>query len=166
MTTGQGLSAIGWFLAIVVLIPLLLWMFKRSPMGRGLAQGPMRQTGALALTPQARVVTVEIGQGDERRWLVLGVTAANVNLLKHQIQDATVELVVELAKAPATVEQLLSFKPGDFIELDLDPMVQAKVDGVPVLDCHYGTSNGRYSIKVDQLLSSSELSWIGANNVS
>ena len=100
-------------------------------------------------------------QGDstepDRRW---------VNLLKHQIQDATVELVVELAKAPATVEQLLSFKPGDFIELDLDPMVQAKVDGVPVLDCHYGTSNGRYSIKVDQLLSSSELSWIGANNVS
>ncbi len=100
-------------------------------------------------------------QGDstepDRRW---------VNLLKHQIQDATVELVVELAKAPATVEQLLSFKPGDFIELDLDPMVQAKVDGVPVLDCHYGTSNGRYSIKVDQLLSSSELSWIGAHNAS
>jgi flagellar protein FliO/FliZ len=81
MTTGQGLSAIGWFLAIVVLIPLLLWMFKRSPMGRNLGQGPMRQTGTLALTPQARVVTVEIGQGDERRWLVLGVTAANVNLL-------------------------------------------------------------------------------------
>jgi flagellar motor switch protein FliM len=100
-------------------------------------------------------------QGDstepDRRW---------VNLLKHQIQDATVELVVELANAPATVEQLLSFKPGDFIELDLDPMVQAKVDGVPVLDCHYGTSNGRYSIKVDQLLSSSDLSWIGAHNAS
>lgn len=100
-------------------------------------------------------------QGDstepDRRW---------VNLLKHQIQDATVELVVELAKAPATVEQLLSFKPGDFIELDLEPVVQAKIDGVPVLDCHYGTSNGRYSIKVEQLLSSSDLSWIGDHHVS
>jgi flagellar motor switch protein FliM len=41
------------------------------------------------------------------------------------------------------VEQLLAFKPGDFIELDLDPMIQAKVDGVPVFDCHYGTSNGK-----------------------
>jgi len=95
-------------------------------------------------------------QGDssepDRRW---------VNLLKHQIQAATVDLVVELAQAPATVEQLLSFKPGDFIELDLDPMIQAKVDGVPVLDCHYGTSNGRYSIKVDRLITSSNLSWLG-----
>ncbi len=105
-----------------------------------------------------RDVLYSTTQGDstepDRRW---------VNLLKQQIQDAQVELVVELAQAPATVEQLLSFKPGDFIELDLNPMVQANVDGVPVLDCHYGTSGGRYSIKVDQLLSSSNLSWIGAN---
>jgi flagellar motor switch protein FliM len=76
-----------------------------------------------------------------------------------------VQLVVELATAPATVEQLLSFKPGDFIELDLDPKVQAKVDGVPVLECHYGTSNGHYSIKIDKLISSSGLSWIGDNHV-
>ena len=95
-------------------------------------------------------------QGDaaepDRRW---------VNLLKHQIQAAEVELVAELAQAPATVEQLLSFKPGDFIELDLDPMIQAKVDGVPVFDCHYGTANGRYSIKIDRLITSSNLSWLG-----
>ncbi len=95
-------------------------------------------------------------QGDssepDRRW---------VKLLEHQIQAATVDLVAVLANAPATVEQLLSFKPGDFIELDLDPMIQAKVDGVPVLDCHYGTSNGRYSIKIDRLITSSTLSWLG-----
>jgi flagellar motor switch protein FliM len=99
-------------------------------------------------------------QGDssehDRRW---------VNLLKHEIQAAEVELIVELAKAPATVEQLLSFKPGDFIELDLDPKVEAKVDGVPVLECHYGTSNGRYSIKIEKLISSSGLSWLGENHV-
>jgi flagellar motor switch protein FliM len=47
------------------------------------------------------------------------------------------------------VEQLLAFKPGDFIELDLEPMIQAKVDGVPVFDCHYGMSNNRYAIKID-----------------
>ena len=95
-------------------------------------------------------------QGDsaepDRRW---------VNLLKQQIQSAEVDLVAELAHAGATVEQLLSFKPGDFIELDLDPMIQAKVDGVPVFDCHYGTSNNRYSIKIDKLITSSNASWIG-----
>ena len=95
-------------------------------------------------------------QGDssepDRRW---------VNLLKTQIQSAEVELIAELAHAPATVEQLLAFKPGDFIELDLTQMIQAKVDGVPVFDAHYGTSNGKYAIKIDKLLTSSPAGWLG-----
>jgi flagellar motor switch protein FliM len=100
-------------------------------------------------------------QGDsaepDRRW---------VNLLKQQIQAAEVELIAELAYADATVEQLLSFKPGDFIELDLEQMIKAKVDGVPVFDCQYGTSNGKYSIKIDKLLTSSNAGWLGDSNVS
>ena len=96
-------------------------------------------------------------QGDsnepDKRW---------INLLTTQIQHAEVELVAELATAPATVEQLLAFKAGDFVELDLDPAIQAKVDGVPVLDCHYGTANGRYAIKIDRLISSSHVGWLGA----
>jgi flagellar motor switch protein FliM len=99
-------------------------------------------------------------QGDssepDRRW---------VNMLKQQIQSAEVDLIAELATAPATVEQLLAFKPGDFIELDLQPQIQAKIAGVPVVECHYGTSNGRYALKVDQLLTSSDMSWMGAHNV-
>jgi flagellar motor switch protein FliM len=100
-------------------------------------------------------------QGDssepDRRW---------VNLLKSQIQAAEVELVAELAEAPATVEQLLAFKPGDFIELDLEQIVKAKVDGVPVFDCYYGTSNGKYAIKIDRLLTGSQMGWLGDTNVS
>ena len=84
--------------------------------------------------------------------------------MKGQIQEAEVELVVELAHAPATVEQLLAFKPGDFIELDLERGIQAKVAGVPVFDCHYGTSNGRYALKVESLLTSGHAGWMGDNN--
>jgi flagellar motor switch protein FliM len=106
-----------------------------------------------------RDVLYSTTQGDssepDRRW---------VNLLKHQIQSAEVELVAELAKAPATVEQLLAFKPGDFIELDLEQIIQAKVDGVPVFDCHYGTSNGKYSIKIEKLLTGPDAGWLGARN--
>jgi len=95
-------------------------------------------------------------QGDagepDRRW---------VNLMKEQIQSAEVELIAELATAPATVEQLLSFKAGDFIELDLRQAIQAKVAGVPVFDCHYGTSNGKYALKVDQLLTNPTPGWMG-----
>jgi flagellar motor switch protein FliM len=99
-------------------------------------------------------------QGDsgepDRRW---------VNLMKQQIQAADVDLVAELAHAPATVEQLLAFKPGDFIELDLRPGIQAKVAGVPVFDCTYGTSNGKYALKIDRMVTSSPLSWMGESNV-
>ena len=98
----------------------------------------------------------EVGEHD-RRW---------VNLLKTQIQSAEVQLVAELATAQATVEQLLSFKPGDFVELDLEPAIQAKVDGVPLFDCTYGTANNRYAIKVDRLISSSNQGWLGDHNVS
>ena len=103
-----------------------------------------------------RDVLYSTSQGDagepDRRW---------VQLLKTEIQSAEVELVATLASAPATVEQLLSFKPGDFVELDLEPVIQAKVDGVPVFDCHYGTSNKHYAIKIDQLLTGSRLGWLG-----
>lgn len=108
-----------------------------------------------ALEP-IRDVLYSAVQGDanepDRRW---------VTLLKHQIQAAEVELVAELGHAPATVEQLLALKPGDFIELDLEPLVEAKVDGVPVFACHYGTSNGKYAIRIDQLLTSPNVGWLG-----
>jgi flagellar motor switch protein FliM len=103
-----------------------------------------------------RDILYSTSQGDagepDRRW---------VQLLKTEIQSAKVELVATLATAPATVEQLLSFKPGDFIELDLEPVIKAKVDGVPVFDCHYGTSNKHYAIRIDQLLTGSRLDWLG-----
>lgn len=88
-----------------------------------------------------------------------------VKQLEQQIQSAEVDLVAELAKAPATVEQLLAFKSGDFIELDLKQLIQAKVDGVPVLECFYGTSNGRYALRVERLLSKANAGWLGDKNV-
>jgi len=100
--------------------------------------------------------TVGDSSEPDRRW---------VNLLKHQIQAAHVELVAELGTAPATIEQLLAFKPGDFIELDLEPLIKAKIDGVPIYDCHYGTSNGKYSIKVEKMLTSPDAGWLGARDV-
>ncbi len=74
------------------------------------------------------------------------------NLLQQEIQAARVELVAELAHASTTVQQLMGFKPGDFIELDMPPQVRAKVNGVPVLEGHYGIANNRYAIQVDHLI--------------
>ncbi len=91
----------------------------------------------------------------DRRW---------IKLLTHQIQAAEVQLVAELAHAPATVEQLLSFKAGDFLELDLNKVIPVKVDGVPVFEAQYGLSNGRYALKVEQMLTNQNMGWIGEQN--
>jgi flagellar motor switch protein FliM len=127
----------------------------------GEASGTMHFCFPYAALEPIRDVLYSSVQGDasepDRRW---------VTLLKQQIQSAEVDMVAELANAQATVEQLLALKPGDFIELDLEPLIQAKVDGVPVLDCHYGTRNGKYAIRVEQLLTSSTPGWLGDPHVS
>ena len=79
-----------WFAAVIALIPLALWFVKRSPMGRMAGSSGMRQVGALAISASQRIVTVEIGRGDSRCWLVLGVTPNSINTLHTLLpQDET-----------------------------------------------------------------------------
>lgn len=78
-----SLAPLLWFAAIVALIPVALWLLKRSPAGRLASHGGLRSVAALALSPNQRVVTVEVGSGEDRRWLVLGVTPQNVMLLRE-----------------------------------------------------------------------------------
>jgi flagellar motor switch protein FliM len=40
-------------------------------------------------------------------------------------------------------------------------VIQAKVDGVPLFDCHYGTANNRFAIKIDRTISSAGTGWLG-----
>jgi flagellar motor switch protein FliM len=86
-------------------------------------------------------------QGDsievDRRW---------VNVLTQEIQAAEITLVAELARADATIEQLLAMKVGDFIELDRQPRIQVTVDSVPVFECQYGTHNAKYAVRIEKSL--------------
>ncbi len=98
-------------------------------------------------------------QGDsievDRRW---------VTVLTREIQAAEVTIVAQLARADATVEQLLSMKKGDFIELDREPTIQATIDGVPIFECHYGTHNAKYAIRIDKALRGNDQNWLGERN--
>jgi len=79
---GPGWGSLLWFLLIIAAIPLVLWLLKRTPMGgAGLPGGAARSVGQLALSTQHKVVTIEVGQGADRRWLVLGVTPHNITTL-------------------------------------------------------------------------------------
>ncbi|HSW05745.1 FliO/MopB family protein [Aquabacterium sp.] len=78
------------FIAVIAMIPVALWLLKRTPMGTAASQGTMRMVAQLALAPNQRVVTVEVGSGDERRWLVLGVTPGGINTLHSMPPQADV----------------------------------------------------------------------------
>ena len=100
------------FLAILALIPAALWLLKRTPIGGAASGAPMRVVGALPLAPNQRLVTVEVGQGDDRRWLVLGVSPAGISTLHQMAPQA--ELPAAQAGAGTVFAQLLQRqqKPG------------------------------------------------------
>ena len=75
-----------------------------------------------------------------------------VSQLTLQVQDALVELVADLGRAPVTLGQILDLKVGDVISLDLPEAVVAQVDGVPLFECEYGQKNGQYALKVGRVL--------------
>ena len=101
MTSAAFTSGL-WFIAILAMIPLALWLFKRSPAGARFsstaALGVMRQVAALPLSTSQRVITVEVGEGESRRWLVLGVTPQNISMLYTLAPSAN----PQPAPAPAT----------------------------------------------------------------
>jgi flagellar protein FliO/FliZ len=95
-----------WFGVVVVLIPLALWLLKRTPLSGTAGQGAMRQVAALPLSASQRVAIVEVGSGNARRWLVLGVCAQSINTL--HTMEPQVEVPPGEADTAATFAQLLS----------------------------------------------------------
>ena len=110
-----GFTSLLWFIAIIAMIPVALWLLKRTPMGGAASNGVMRSVAALPLSASQRIVTIEVGQGDARRWLVLGVTAHSITTLHTMEPQADAPGTGRLpAAAPfaPTFQQLLGrFRP-------------------------------------------------------
>lgn len=77
-----------------------------------------------------------------------------VGRLSKQVQSAEVTLLVNLAHVQVRLDQILNMKVGDVIPLDIPEFVTASVDGVPVMECRYGISNGRYALRTEKMLAS------------
>lgn len=101
-------------------------------------------------------IGVSEGPLNHRRWM---------DLLLDQVKMAEVELVADLACAQSTLADLAVYKVGDFIELNLQKSLIARISGVPVMTCGYGLSNGHYSIRVHDFLMANESSGNMPNHV-
>jgi flagellar protein FliO/FliZ len=102
-----GFTSLLWFVAIIVMIPIALWLLKRTPMGGAGTGHVMRSIASLPISPSQRLVTVEVGTGAERRWLVLGVTAQNISTLHTMAPQDEAIATSATAAAPTPFAQLL-----------------------------------------------------------
>jgi len=78
-----------------------------------------------------------------------------IRLMRQQIQMAEVEIVADLGTAAVSLRDIVDMKVGDIIPLNIPETIEAKVDGVPVMECAYGKFNGQYTLRVEKLLSTS-----------
>ncbi|HLU15363.1 MAG TPA: flagellar motor switch protein FliM [Burkholderiaceae bacterium] len=76
--------------------------------------------------------------------------------LTQEVRSAEVELAAELAHINTTVERLVKLQQGDILPLEISPVIVASVDGVPTLKCTYGTSRGRYALRVQKTIGHNE----------
>lgn len=79
-----------------------------------------------------------------------------IRLMKQQIQTAEVELLVDLGTASMRLSGILALQKGDVIPIHIPEVLEAKVDGVPVMHCSHGKLNGQYALRVEKLLTSSQ----------
>lgn len=82
------LMLVALFVAAMAALPWLVRRLQQKnllPRAMGMARGqvavPGQVLGSLSIGPQQRVVTVQVGEGDEAVRLVLGVTAQQIQCL-------------------------------------------------------------------------------------
>ncbi|MGO4762547.1 flagellar motor switch protein FliM [Cupriavidus sp. 2KB_3] len=79
----------------------------------------------------------------DKRWL---------GQLSTQLRAAEVELVAEFTHLQSTVAEVLAMRAGDVLPIDLPEKLFGKVDGVPVMQCGFGTMNGQYALRVERMI--------------
>lgn len=99
----QTLLVVVLFMGVMALLPWAVRRLQqRQSAGSLMAAGASRVVSAVAIGPQQRVVTVEVGPENARTWLVLGVTAQQVSCLHVlPIVSASSSASVGAASAPA-----------------------------------------------------------------
>lgn len=83
-----SLTPLLWLALVLVSIPLALWLLKRSGYAGSMARsasGSIRVVSQSVLSPQHRLVTIEVGEGGDRCWLVLGMTGQQISVLHRLV---------------------------------------------------------------------------------
>ncbi|WP_227368229.1 flagellar motor switch protein FliM [Halomonas sp. M20] len=69
-----------------------------------------------------------------------------------EIKHSQVELIADFVEVDASISQVMSLKMGDVLPIELPDIVPARVDGVPVMNCEFGSQSGQRALRVRQLI--------------
>lgn len=107
----QTLAVVVLFIAGMACLPWLVRWAQQRQASRGVAgiSAASKVISAVAVGPQQRVVTVEVGPDHARTVLVLGVTAQNISCLfsipaSQPVPELSLSFAQEVARASETKE--------------------------------------------------------------
>ncbi|MCM2317709.1 flagellar motor switch protein FliM [Pseudomonas linyingensis] len=69
-----------------------------------------------------------------------------------EIRQSQVELIADFVDIPASIARIMALKVGDVLPIELPDIVTARVDGVPVMHCEYGSQSGLRALRVTRLI--------------
>ena len=73
--------------------------------------------------------------------------------LKHEVLSANVELTTNLTEAEVSLKDVMDFKEGDIIPIDLPEKLTVNAGGMPCFRANYGESNGHLALKITEEIS-------------
>ncbi|MBE0489179.1 MAG: flagellar motor switch protein FliM [Halomonas sp.] len=65
-----------------------------------------------------------------------------------EIRHSEVELVANFTQIPTRIAHVMSLKVGDILPVELPATIIARVDGVPVMECEYGSQHEQRALRV------------------
>ncbi|MDT8399656.1 MAG: flagellar motor switch protein FliM [Pseudomonadales bacterium] len=69
-----------------------------------------------------------------------------------EIRQTEIDLVADFVEIRSRMAQVQALKVGDVLPFELPDSVIARVDGVPVLECSFGSRNDRLALRVSRVI--------------
>ncbi len=80
---------------------------------------------------------------DDGRWAIS---------MKEEILAADVELSAELAKVKSSLKEILNFKAGDILPIEMPKTVVVKAEQVPIFNATFGEHKNKVALKVTDMI--------------
>ena len=78
--------------------------------------------------------------------------------MASEIRHSEVELIAQFVDIPTRIAQVMSLQVGDVLPMELPQTVTASVDGVPVMECEYGSQQEQRALRILRLIDHASMS--------